>query len=528
MEKFITRSMEPSSFPSSSGSTSAVPDVVHQSMESGQHAGNDREARLEADHIILGRQLELFQSELFSRSAGSSGGLSRYYISNVIVPRTRKECLDALQELLSSVHRHSGEFALISDHGDHIHVLHDCAYSNRSCRCTWYQTLECRIRWAVPKIRKAELIKCLQRSDWDNIIQYYTTGGRHCKYFKFRGIERRIPMGIENLENRGPKWSQAPGQMAQSIHERRWNLQREFSYCEQTPESDIGPPSLPSRKRRADETDDQIQLMMYRYPTSPLKNVVDTMEWIEDKIVGNVRADNFLFKNHFDRYTKKLCSYSLKEFKEYYADPDVSPKFGSGYMGIDSVYYDIDYSFNMMQEMLAFQFNNDEFLIIDFVFNLWKVLERYQPKLNTLLIHGPPSSGKNFFIDPFLDYLLVKGQLGNPNKMNQFAYQECFGKRVMLWNEPNYEGCQVDTLKMLLGGDSTAVRVKMKDDAAVYRTPFIILTNNLLGIMNDPAFKDRIVQYKWKQNGSLKEYNRKPHPMCIEKVFEKYVPTYYL
>nr|WPR17927.1 MAG: rep 40 protein helicase [Crogonang virus 86] len=40
--------------------------------------------------------------------------------------------------------------------------------------------------------------------------------------------------------------------------------------------------------------------------------------------------------------------------------------------------------------------------------------------------------------------------------------------------------------------------------------------------MIDPAFKDRIVQYKWRAAPFLKEYNQKPYPLVFFNILLKY------
>lgn len=528
MEKYFTRSLESNSQGSIIESTAGFSSSNVQRMGTRRRASDSVSNSVSAINEDLVDQYNRMENQLFTRSSISSGGTSRYYLSDVIVPRSREEHQKILQGLYQRIQSHTGEFGILTDHADHIHLLHDCAYSNRSCRCTWLKTFPQFNEIFRGKIRKARLMSSLKRSDWENVIYYYLTGGRKCIYFKFRGATKRIPVGIEDLPNRRYRGEESAREMEIHLSESDGDIRHEFSRCESSGEID-GESSRgnPPKRQFRVEVDKKIQLLMYKYPVTPMKGILSIMEWLDDSDLQQIRGESLIFKNCFEITCSKICRWKLHEFKSYYADPAVSPKFGAGYMPIDSVYYDTDLSFDILKEILNFQFNDDDILIYNFVLDLWKVLERYQPKLNTLLIHGPPSSGKNFFIDCFLDYLLVKGNLGNPNKNNQFAYQECFGKRVILWNEPNYESSEIDNLKMLLGGDVMSARVKNKDDAAVYRTPIVILTNNIVSIMNNPAFKDRIAQYKWRQMPSLKTYKCKPYPLAIEKVFELYIPTYY-
>ena len=107
--------------------------------------------------------------------------------------------------------------------------------------------------------------------------------------------------------------------------------------------------------------------------------------------------------------------------------------------------------------MLAYQFDDDVVQIKSFLTTFYNILERKLPKCNTICVWSPPSAGKNFFFDVYLHYLMDYGQLGIMNKTNNFSLQEATSKRVLLWNEPNYEDAYTDTLKMLTVDDSPQV-----------------------------------------------------------------------
>ena len=134
----------------------------------------------------------------------------------------------------------------------------------------------------------------------------------------------------------------------------------------------------------------------------------------------------------------------------------------------------------------------------------------------------PPSGGKNYFVDVFIDYLINKGQFANANKHNMFAFQDAYAKRIILWNEPNYEHSKTDMLKMICAGDAYSVNVKQKSNTAVSRTPIIMLSNKNISLMGDPAFKDRIYMYTWRTAPFLKDYTKKPNPLAAFALLKKY------
>lgn len=105
---------------------------------------------------------------------------------------------------------------------------------------------------------------------------------------------------------------------------------------------------------------------------------------------------------------------------------------------------------------------------------------------------------------------------------NNFAFQEAFNRRIILWNEPNYEPSNTDLIKMICAGDAYNVNVKHKDQAAIHPSPVIMLTNNYIPLMGDPTFRERIQIYKWRTAPFLKNYDKKPNPLCIFELFVHY------
>lgn len=94
-------------------------------------------------------------------------------------------------------------------------------------------------------------------------------------------------------------------------------------------------------------------------------------------------------------------------------------------------------------------------------------------------------------------------------------------KRILLWNEPNVEPAAMDTLKMLLGGDTFNAKVKYENDAVVTRTPVIVLSNNDI-FPKDAAFQSRLVRHRWRTAPLLRKYKLKPHPIGVYSLMEKY------
>lgn len=258
------------------------------------------------------------------------------------------------------------------------------------------------------------------------------------------------------------------------------------------------------------------------YPMSPVKGLLDHPLWLLDEELKYLGDDDKDVKAVLNNWTKQLCTWTIHDFHTLYSDNDCKPIFSAGYSDIDTYYYDVEESLRIMDELITFQNNDDEEAKLAFLSDLFNVLERKLPKLNSLLVHSPPSAGKNFFFDAIRDYYINVGHMSKLNKFVSFCTQDTNGRRLIFFNEPNYSDDYIETLKLLFGGDSTNVSVKYKEEKPVYRTPVICLTNNVISVMSDVAFRDRLRVYHWRTAPFLRHYLKKPHPLATFKLFEKY------
>lgn len=250
-------------------------------------------------------------------------------------------------------------------------------------------------------------------------------------------------------------------------------------------------------------------------PCCPMVGIVNSEQWLNDPDLMYVRKDNKMVNNVIDTWCQKTCRWTIYDFNTFYSRETCKPTFWAGYRSVDDVYYDIEMSLEIVEQVLKAQFHGDPVQVKEFLQSLLNVVERKIPKLGSLLIKSPPNAGKNFFCEIALDYYWNRGQLGNLTRHNQFGLQEAVGKRILLWDEPNYEPGMIETLKNVTAGHAFCARVKSQADCAVYSTPLIILTNNEISLCYDPAFATRIKQYNWKPLPFLEQYTKKPTPLCF-------------
>lgn len=187
-----------------------------------------------------------------------------------------------------------------------------------------------------------------------------------------------------------------------------------------------------------------------------------------------------------------IRGWNIFDFNIYYHTTGVKPYF-NGYGRTEAnIYYSVEKSLSIANELLMYQFQNDKNNVLNFLTTLYNTVDKKVPKLNSLCIYSAPSAGKNYFFDAVASFFINYGMFGTANKNNNFTWADGAGKRIVIWNEPNYEQYHIEKMKELLGGDTTRLHVKYKGDQPLQGPPIILLTNNYLSICNDPLFADQL------------------------------------
>lgn len=432
---------------------------------------------------------------------------------------------DALERLLGCLRaygrrRLNGMFSFSVEPG-HVHVIHDCNYSAGCCRCVWRR--EASVFGNIkPASRRAKYIYAFTRNDWYDVFLYFFVKKRGTREIWCRGESREVPDYTQLV-----RWQEICEPWGEVVRcEDSWNpMQRE----RQGDDRNGGATSPPSYTevygkktascRKYESIKIQTKTLLLKYYCSPVSSIRDVDEFRKNSLLSDPKNKEYILAAMED-FGKDINEMSLRDI--YNVLKDEKPIF------MKSMYYGgNEQSVEIIDSLLKFQFDDNDEEISSFLTTLVDILDKRITKLNTIVVIGPPSSGKNFFFDMVLAICLNYGQLGQANRHNNFAFQEAPNKRVLLWNEPNYESSLTDTIKMMLGGDPYTVRVKHNMDTHVQRTPVIVLTNNVVNFMVENAFQDRIVKYKWKRAPFLKEIDYKPYPMSLFTIFNKYNVAFY-
>jgi hypothetical protein len=259
---------------------------------------------------------------------------------------------------------------------------------------------------------------------------------------------------------------------------------------------------------------DECKALLFKYWVAPISSIQNVQEFRDNLTLDNPANIKYI-NAAFNDFGKDICNLSLRQI--YNIVREGTPQFIMS-MG----YGNLEESVDWVQQLLKFQFNDDEEKISTFLCDLVNILDRKLPKRNGLCVVSPPSAGKNFFFDMIIAICLNYGQLGMANRNNTFAFQEAVNKRIIIWNEPNYEPALTDTIKMMMAGDPYTVKVKHSLDGHVARTPTIVLTNDRVPFMMDVAFEDRIFIYQWQSASFLKNIEKKPYPMAFFEILHLY------
>ena len=285
-----------------------------------------------------------------------------------------------------------------------------------------------------------------------------------------------------------------------------------------------GPPNK-RRETKWEIIQAKVERLLETTAICPLESIKSEDMFYQDSMLTDPNNLNHVNKA-IELWSHKINNWTIRQFYEMYQRQEIENLIFSRSKNYFPNHED---SFKVVDDLLKHQFNDEEARIKEFLQSVVNVLDR-QPhgnpgqnlKCNTLLVKSAPSAGKNFFFDMIFTLLLNMGQLGTANKTNNFAFQDAPNRRVILWNEPNYEPSMTDYLKTLFEGGDTKVRVKCMGDTHVKRTPIIVLTNNNVDFMYDTAFKDRIKQYHWTPAPFLEQYKYKPYPLTFFDILLKY------
>lgn len=482
---------------------------------------------------LIGPRIHSNYALPFRRLVGSWIGCKRdqhRIVHRLVCPTS----VSAFENFIGNIHRRSRvkpESFLVARHKEekegrtHYHFLHHCPWNYRSCHC--FDD----IQFNIGALRSTGG----ENYSVDNAIRqlfYVHKGAREIIYYKAGQDSWRQVCRAERVQfDRCAKCTTAE-EMDKGVDEDQECVQGTRCSVQgyrQASQENLGSLRAPRRQDRISSA--ELATVMRKLMVTPVENTYLCKTYNENDRYKHIMPGDKLYQRAVQEIRTWLTNVRSIDLDNHYASLE-NPIF-ENINPSHNKYYDPEYSAFLAYELLTYQFgeydNPDDLLnpidaALEFISSLEACIDKGKAKENTLQIVSPPSSGKNFFFDPIFLYYGNVGRIGNFNRFNQFPLQECPNRRILYWNEPNFEPAALDTLKMLLGGDMLPAKVKHQGDQTVYRTPVIITTNKEV-FPNIDAFNHRMCTYYWKEAPYLKKYDKKLHPLMwpiLKKKFNDY------
>ena len=218
----------------------------------------------------------------------------------------------------------------------------------------------------------------------------------------------------------------------------------------------------------------------------------------------------------------ELCTYSTRQFIEMFKKEGTIPLFGAPRGQIEGHFLPDDVSVEIVSRLLEFQTGGK---VVEFLNLMVDAMDKRERKKNTVFCYGPKKCRKNFFFEHFMmNFYINRGQMKNMQKNQNFPFEDCVDRRIIMWNEPqsSESSTAIETLKMLFGGDDLTVQKKNIPDVCIKRTPVVVLTNNEFLWTKVEEFEPRFARFTWKVADFLKDVKAYPNPMMWPTVLEKY------
>lgn len=434
----------------------------------------------------------------------------------------------------------------------HLHLYHACRYQESHCRCYAIGSIDLAVNEANPdditgrvptrinrRVRKRKILYCRNLSEEDlyNWLQYFCKSPRRFIYLEGGMLEsgyllHRLEsiLGCESLQS-----SELEGSVAScgySCEDDAWLPSSARAQCGDqessgsTNESDsTGSGGIPERREKPPS---KIlgKLAERRYLTEnikrflavPLAACVDCREWLNDCHLCFYDRTDDDFKRAISQVSKEIAIMNHPELLLLHQATD--GHYGQRQKGV-GYYLSREDSYREMRHLLAYQAAANNILDVNWlVLHLWHILERFYKKRNSFMLTGPPNSGKTWFADFLAGFYVNTGQIGNFNRYSTFPLNDAPSKRFLIWNEPNIEPSQFDTVKMLTGGDPLAANVKYQNQCVIDKTPICITSNRQLFVVTDSVWQSRITFLSFRTASFLKDVKAYPDPRAWHDIVE--------
>lgn len=140
--------------------------------------------------------------------------------------------------------------------------------------------------------------------------------------------------------------------------------------------------------------------------------------------------------------------------------------------------------------------------VFSFCLDFWSWFFDRSNKKNTFIIQGPSNTGKSYFVRPFASLF----QYGEITNGNQFMFENCINKELIVWEEPLINSEHAEKCKLVFEGTTTQVACKFKAPKTLSPTPVLITTNKPIWYYtesNEGALRNRSFIYDFSRTHSF-------------------------
>ena len=476
--------------------------------------------------------------------------------------RTNRE----LQSCYSKFVKNSScQFKFFSEHsGTHIHAIHDCPFSNGTCRCFFGLVFHRKTTDRIEFISENQEI--LSR-----IIKYNISKERELRFSSLGAASFSSKLSIENefiQSGRDESDECSTGRRVESssdVFGVLWdNQSKQQSIREgQSPVRDIhnsfedgSRKYQTTNRKRKDNSREWIDVIYSKIMSifcSPISEFSSTTKWNDDELFQNEVLSKDSVQTALRRVIFKICQFTLTDFHDIYKKcyevthvfDDVTNSTITKYnitnnytwgsyidKNFNIKYMSLEKSYILLRRLLIWQYaqqyidektfvvNNDLWKhdVFTFVKLLMSILNT-EGKTNTLYLLSTPNAGKTLFYDLLSDYFICPAHMKHWNKTNAFPIEELASGRIVFWNEPSYESSAEPELLKLLGGEKISVNVKFKSAKTIGSLP-VFISSNERKFPTLPQFEIRIVYNTWRSAPFLQPIGtQRLHPLSLDLLF---------
>lgn len=296
----------------------------------------------------------------------SKFSIKRHLLHEIYVCKETTKLSEVIHNIAKAAH--SNYFVAIAEHGDHVHVIHDCSYTSNTCRCTRIGYIRNDLRRVG---RRNQSTGRITREYWENIINYFYKGTRELHYLEVGG----------EIWIQGNKIRRLRFQTGKKIGQEKLVEDEFFSrnffddLCHGSDSDESGSDKATTdgenrekSKLRKGNQNDRIYEFILKFPCAPLNMIFNLPQWIKGpyKYLSkrNPKIDTIM-----NLVKLIFCDMTTTNYFDYFNSCGTEITFNAPFGNIEEYYYDLEKSIFLLNEILLFQYNENIVDITNFLKN---------------------------------------------------------------------------------------------------------------------------------------------------------------